>query len=290
MVSSTKHNEITVGCGWWGFRELPFEAHLARCVSFGFRTLEIGIGNEFVATFPMDTDRDQVAAARSEANAAGISLAFATAENDFTLSDAEAHRSMCEHALRVVDIASLFGVSHLRLFAGFTPAKDVTDRLYVQLIDAFKLVAERCAPYGIAISVETHGKITWRNGVAFHENTVTTDPHFLERLMVDLPDNVGFNYDPGNIKAVWPDVSDCFLSILGDRINYCHLKDWVARDGGWVAAAIGDGTLDYGKLLPMIPFGGTYLIEYEPLDDLDDGIRRSLAYLEQLGYRINMNE
>lgn len=279
---------MDVGCGWWGFRELPFAAHLDMCSTVGFRTLEIGIGDEFTATFPMETGRKQVAEAVSKAAGAGIKLSLATAENDFSLSDSRAHRHTLDHVLAVIDIARLFGVSHLRLFAGFTPVKDFTARLYEQVVDAFKLVNERCVEYGIAISIETHGKITWKGDVALHENTISTDPHYLERLMRDLPGNIGFNYDPGNIKAVWPEESDCFASILADRINYCHLKDWIARDGGWVAAAIGDGTLDYGSLLPRISYNGVYLIEYEPLGDLEDGIRRSLAYLEQLGYVVKL--
>lgn len=288
MVPTTSQKIIDVGCGWWGFRELPFAAHLNVCSAVGFRTLEIGIGDEFAATFPMNTDEKWVDEAMSKAAQAGIKLSLATAENDFSLTDPQAHRQMLDHVLAVIDIARLFGVSHLRLFAGFTPAKDFTARLYEQVVDAFKLVNERCVEYGIAISIETHGKITWKGGVAHHENTISTDPYYLDRLMRDLPANIGFNYDPGNIKAVWPEESDCFVSILADRINYCHLKDWIARDGGWVAAAIGDGALDYSSLLPKIPYDGVYLIEYEPLRDLEDGIRRSLAYLERLGYVIKL--
>jgi len=288
MGLTTGQKVIAVGCGWWGFRERAFATHLDSCAATGFRTLEIGIGDEFAATFPMNTDRQQAAEAMSKAAEAGIKLSFATAENDFSLADPQAHRRMLEHVLAVIDIARLFRVSHLRLFAGFTPAKEVTARRYEQVVDAFKVVNERCVEYGIAISVETHGKITWKGDVAHHENTISTDPHYLERLVRDLPPNIGFNYDPGNIKAVWPEESDCLVSIINERINYCHLKDWIARDGGWVAGAIGDGTLDYSSLLPKISFDGIYLIEYEPLDDVEEGIRRSLTYLEQLGYRINL--
>lgn len=288
MGLTTGQKTIAVGCGWWGFRERAFVTHLDSCAANGFRTLEIGIGDEFAATFPMNTDQQQAAEAIAAATAADIKLSFATAENDFSLADPQAHRRMVAHVLAVIDIARLFGVSHLRLFAGFTPAKEVTARLYEQVIDAFQIVNERCMEHGIAISIETHGKITWKGGVALHENTISTDPHYLERLVRDLPANIGFNYDPGNIKAVWPGEPDCWVSIINERINYCHLKDWVACDGGWVAGAIGDGTLDYGTLLPKIAFDGTYLIEYEPLSDLEDGIRRSLTHLEQLGYRINL--
>ena len=60
------------------------------------------------------------------------------------------------------------------------------------------------------------------------------------------------------------------------------MKDW-ARDGeGWRAVAIGDDDMDWGALLQAIPFDGVHLIEYEPTEDVVDGIRRSLAYLDRV--------
>jgi hypothetical protein len=39
-------------------------------------------------------------------------------------------------------------------------------------------------------------------------------------------------------------------------------------------------------LLPQVRFGGVYLIEYEPTEDIVDGIRRSLAYLTRIGFTL----
>ena len=49
---------------------------------------------------------------------------------------------------------------------------------------------------------------------------------------------------------------------------------------GW--PAIGDDELDYAPLFERMSFSGVYLIEYEPLHDCEDGIRRSLDYLERI--------
>ncbi len=286
-MEDTSAGKIKVGCGWWGFRELGFSSQLDIAARFGFHNLEIGIGDEFRATFPMDTTDVSAGLAVRAGLERGLAFTYATAENDFTLGDAKRHGAMVAHALEVVRIAGLFGVSNLRLFAGFTPASEVTESRYRQVVDAFLWILDRCRPLGISIGIETHGKISWKDGVARHENTISTDPAYLERLLRDLPEEIGFNFDPGNIKAVWPDRQDCFVSLLAGRINYCHLKDWVEKDGGWVAAAIGDGTLDYGSLIPEIAFDGIYLIEYEPLVDLEAGIQRSLAHLRGLGYKLD---
>ena len=57
------------------------------------------------------------------------------------------------------------------------------------------------------------------------------------------------------------------------------MKEWEQRGEGWVACAIGDDAGDYGPLFEERIFEGVYLIEYEPLEDSEDGIQRSLDYL-----------
>ena len=55
-----------------------------------------------------------------------------------------------------------------------------------------------------------------------------------------------------------------------------------------VKAPVGDPVdgLDWGDLLLRTGYDGTYLVEYEPLHDTLDGIRRSLAALEAAGFEL----
>ena len=79
----------------------------------------------------------------------------------------------------------------------------------------------------MTIAIETHGGITFDDDEAAHHfNSVSTDPESLIRIIDQLPPTVGFNYDPGNIKAVRPDDKNLLLRAINERINYCHLKDW----------------------------------------------------------------
>jgi sugar phosphate isomerase/epimerase len=122
------------------------------------------------------------------------------------------------------------------------------------------------------------------DGTAHHEHTVTTESDALRRLLRELPPSVGFNWDPGNLKAVNPADRLCAMALLDGRINYCHLKDWRRSGSGWIACAIGDDDLDYGPLLQHVTYDGIFHIEYEPTHDPEDGIRRSLEYLRREGY------
>ena len=284
----TMQNEriISVGLGEWGFRNLPMRQHFEIAAQFGCRWLEFGIGGDQVGRLPEFPDAGQIAEYRALNEEFGIQTPFCCIENDFTLADAGAHAAMIEKCSRQLLAAAECGATHVRLFAGFTPAAEVTPTIWSRMISAFEAMEEQCAGLGLTIAIETHGGIRFNDdGSATHINSVTTDPDCLRRLMEELPSRVGFNFDPGNIKAVRPDDPDCCLSIINERINYCHMKDWSRQGEGWVAVAIGDDDLDYTPLFERMSFSGVYLIEYEPLHDCEEGIQRSLDYLERIASR-----
>ncbi|MFZ2657800.1 MAG: sugar phosphate isomerase/epimerase family protein [Victivallales bacterium] len=255
------------------------EEHFNLCRAFGFKTMEIGIGGGQIGRLPEKMTEAEIADFRKMGDSYGITTPFCCIENDFTLSSPGDHDRMLTSVTRQLRLVAKLGASQARLFAGFMPLSETTEETWRQMLAAFSRCAEVCAEVGITAAIETHGRITMREGVAFHESTVTTDRAALQRLMDSLPGQIGFNFDPGNIKAAAPnDVALC-LDIINDRITYCHLKDWKRQNGGWTAAAPGDDDLDYATLLPKMKYDGIYLIEYEPVNDVQEGIARSLAYL-----------
>lgn len=277
---------ILLGCGEWGFRELPLRSHFEIAARFGFHYLEFGIGVGYAGVLSPSISAPEIREFKAYGEAADIRSLQCCIENDFTLADPEAHASMIEKAVREIRLAGRLGANQVRLFAGFTPAASMTEPLWEQMLDAFRVCENACQGLGIGIAIETHGKITMRDGAAHHEHTVSTDPASIDRLLRELPQSIGFNYDPGNLKAVEPGDTDLLLSRIGSRITYCHLKDWKRRQDGWEAVAIGDDTLDYASLLSRMDYDGVYLIEYEPVRDVEQGIARSIAYLNRIGVDI----
>ncbi len=272
---------MKIGCGEWGFRDLPMEEHFGICRTFGFKTMEFGIGGGRTGRLAEELTDAGIASFLAMGKRYGIRTPFCCIENDFTLPPAQ-HAAMLARTLASIRLAARLGASHVRLFAGFTPASQMTEPLWRQMIAAFAAADAVCKPLGLLISIETHGRITMHDGAACHEHTVTTDRTALSRLVKELPIRVGFNYDPGNIKAAAPDDRRLCLDLINDRINYCHLKDWRRKGLGWEALAVGDDDLDYAPLLKQMKFDGVYLIEYEPTADVEDGIGRSLAYLAKI--------
>ncbi|MDH3585225.1 MAG: sugar phosphate isomerase/epimerase [Phycisphaerae bacterium] len=274
---------MIVGCGEWGFRDLPLADHFEIAARLGFRTLEFGIGGGQTGRLPEQPGPQDIDHLRSLADRFQIRTPFCCIENDFTLPDAAAHAEMVAKVLDQLEVAADCEATHVRLFAGFTPAEEMTESIWQRMTDAFEISQAACADLGLQIAIETHGAITFGpDGSARHRHTVSTDPASLKRLIDELPLEVGFNYDPGNLKAVNPMDRTCQLDLLNSRTNYCHLKDWNPSGEGWVACAIGDDDLDYRPILQGMDFNGVYLIEYEPVGDVEAGIQRSLAYLRDV--------
>ena len=289
MADPDTARKIVVGCGEWGFREMPMERHFQIAHSFGFHYLEFGIGGGKtgrLSEIPCPREIDQFL---ELANKYQIQTPFCCIENDFTLVDPDAHRAMVDKVLQQMAVAMQCRATHVRLFAGFTPLRDMTDAIWNRLLDALNECQNLADKLGLQIAIETHGAIRHgTNGEAIHFPTVTTDYGGLNQLLRSMPLKMGINYDPGNIKAAEANTANLHLPLLNHRINYCHLKDWKRQGQGWVACAVGDDDLNYGTLIQKMRFDGVYLIEYEPLHDLEDGIRRSLQNLRSAGIPLAM--
>lgn len=223
-----------------------------------------------------------VAAFRQLADGHGVTTQYFCLENDFTRPDADEHAAQVRPVLAQLPAAADCGAGVVRLFAGFTPVDAMTEAIWGRLIASLAECAAAAATRGLTVAIETHGAIAFLpDGAAVHRHTVTTHRDGLARLLRELPPAVGFNYDPGNLKAADPSDHSYAADLLAGRVTYCHLKDWRWLGDGWVACAPGDDDLDYAGLLPVAGFDGVYLIEYEPLQDTVDGLKRSLAYLRR---------
>lgn len=280
---------LTVGCGEWGFRNLPMHRHFELAAEFGFRELEFGIGGNQIGRLSESPTPGEIADFRALSATWGIRTPGCCIENDFTLLDVELHNVQVQKAIAQAHAAALCGARQVRFFAGFTPVSEMTERIWSQLFTALIECDAELEKLGLTMAIETHGAVRFQeDGSIVHSHTVTTERNALSRLLAELPERIGFNYDPGNVRAANPADTRYAVDLLAGRITYCHLKDWVRSGEGWLACAVGDAAdgIDFKALLPKTNYHGTYLIEYEPLSDTRDGIARSLAHLRSAGFAL----
>jgi sugar phosphate isomerase/epimerase len=280
---------LKAGCGEWGFRNLPMHLHFEIAAEFGFKELEFGIGGAQPGRLSEDPTPAEIRGFRTLGADWGIATPGCCIENDFTLADAALHAAQVQKALAQSRAAALCGAKQVRFFAGFTPVSEMTEPQWSRLLSALLKCDAELETLGLTMAIETHGAIRFQpDGSAIHLHTATTDRSALSRLLSELPERIGFNYDPGNVRAADPADTRYGVDLLAGRITYCHLKDWLRSGEGWVACAVGDARdgIDFKALLPKTNYHGTFLIEYEPLADTREGIARSLAHLRSEGFAL----
>jgi sugar phosphate isomerase/epimerase len=264
--------------------------HFEIAAGFGFQELEFGIGGGQVGRLSEEPTPAEIAGFRALSAEWGLATPGCCIENDFTLPDAGLHAAAVQKAIAQCRAAALCGAKQVRFFTGFTPVSEMSEVLWSRMLSGLLECDAELEKLGLTMAIETHGAIRFQqDGSAIHLHTVTTERTALSRLLAELPARVGFNYDPGNVRAADPADTRYAVDLLAGRITYCHLKDWLRFGDGWVACAVGDARdgIDFRALLPKTRYQGTFLIEYEPLSDTHEGIARSLAHLQAEGFVLN---
>lgn len=275
--------EIRIGAAGWGFREMDVPRQLDVVKELGLHSLELGIANA-----PKDVREDAAVEVLEQIRSAyvqrGISLEFAATGNDFTLAEEALVEADVKKVLRVVDICSFLGIRCLRIFAGFSPYGEVDEMRFQRMIRALNLVTRYGKDQGVTAAVETHGGVAGFSDGVLHFHSVTTEITCLERLVKETDESLKFVFDPANLDAIPGADGKEVLELLGPRISYVHVKDFVRLPGDHLrSAAMGEGRADWkGMIKQVLRWTGDLMIEYEETEDIRDGTRRSRDFLERI--------
>jgi sugar phosphate isomerase/epimerase len=272
------------GAAAWGFRETGLEQQLALMKKYGLAELELSIAGHPNDCLQLGCTSAEIAQVKKLYAEYGIGLSATSASNDFTFAEPEKCREQLRDICLKLEIAGRLGAKHVRVFAGFSPAAEVSNARWELMIDCLRQAAVAAEKNGVRIAVETHGGVESCGGGVRHFHSTSSRPDLLEKMMGELPTEVGLVFDPGNLGAVGLD-TDEVISLYRqyrNRICYFHLKDFAPLStGGLLPCACGDGKLDWSKLAVVFAeFPGVGLIEYELPEDVEDGLRRSLSALE----------
>ncbi|MEG0852252.1 MAG: sugar phosphate isomerase/epimerase [Angelakisella sp.] len=269
-----------IGLACWGLREEPLKTQLKMANDLGVKFLEISIANS-PNDIKLSADDNEIAQVRALYEENGLSINYAATGNDFTLESAEEVAHEVEKVKRVIAICSRLHCTHLRIFAGFSAADQVTGKRFEILSGAMYEVARTAREAGICLVVELHGGVnSYKQGVE-HFHSVTTRKDKLLSLLEVLPSDVRFLLDPANLWAVGITDPQEYYFMLQERIAYMHCKDFVRIPNGLVLpSACGTGELDWQQFFKTAAaFKGALLVEYENPHDVELGMRESIDFI-----------
>lgn len=262
----------------WGFRELPLEEQLKTTNQMGLRIHELGIANA-PTDISLDASDNELENIKKLYKKYDIDLLCAATGNDFTVGNGDV-----EKVKKVTDICAKLGVKFLRIFAGFSPVKEVTGERWQVMIDSLNECAEHAKDKNIILAIETHGGVNnFENGEVEHFASTTTIAEILTKMLDELDSSVMFVYDPANLYAVGIERPNEIYKILKCRVGYVHLKDFKTMPSGHLKpAACGESDMDWKEILQGLgDFKGPMLFEYEIPEDLESGLQRSYEFIKR---------
>jgi len=182
-----------------------------------------------------------------------------------------------------IDLASHLGVPIVNTGIGVTSDPKEVERFYKEF-DALLAYAEK---RDIKIGLESHAGLT--------ETAVAT----LALCNKLGRSNVGLNYDAANVRFYTgldpvTDLESCEQA-LRDRIVHVHIKDHRGGKGNWDFPPLGDGEVNFKKLVEIfrrVGYRGPYSLEIQFLgpgttdptpEFIDEGIAASYRFMHNLG-------
>jgi sugar phosphate isomerase/epimerase len=165
----------------------------------------------------------------------------------------ELREHRCGIALLYCDLARDLGVTALAAHAGFIP-HDAADRRYGPLVEALRVILDRCAAYG----------------QTFHLETGQEPAAVLLRFLRDVDRaNLGVNFDPANFLLYDTDDPLTALDVLGPFVGGVHCKDGLRPTAPGTLGRevpLGEGAVPFPALLSrlrQLGYRGPLVIERE---------------------------
>ncbi|MBO4355823.1 MAG: sugar phosphate isomerase/epimerase [Clostridia bacterium] len=175
----------------------------------------------------------------------------------------------------VVKEHKTFGCNYLGIggFRGLENESDVDE-----LVDAVKQIAPVLKENGCLFMYHNHFTEMIKN-----EKGVTRLLELAERTS---PDELGFTLDTYWLQYGGADVTD-YCQILAGRLPCVHFKDMKVVGREIRMAAVGDGTINFEKLVPILENGGTKYVYVEQDicygESPFDALARSYRCLRSIG-------
>ncbi len=248
-----------------------FEEALQGLAEAGYRGVELAAVPG--ATEHVDVHGDP-AEVRARLDHYGLEAVSISGHSDLTT------REGLEHGLAVVRWAERFGLPVVNTaVGGHAPDVDESEEAFLRNIGP---LADAAQAAGLTIALEIHGEL-----MASGERSLP----LLERIGHPA---VAVNYDTANVEFYSGVRAEDDLPQVADRVANVHLKDMRGGKGEWDFPAVGEGHVDFARVIEILRgagFEGPYSVEVEftggvpwpPLDEVTAAMRASRETLAAHG-------
>jgi L-ribulose-5-phosphate 3-epimerase len=242
---------------------------LAGIAEAGYRYVELSAVPGWTEHVDLDTPPADV---RRTLEGYGLEAVSLSGHSDLTT------REGLEHGIKAVRWAADYGLAIVNTAVGGHESADENEALFLGNVGELADAAEYA---GVLVALEIHGDIMASSDVTLP---------LLEKIGRD---SIKVNYDTANVEYYSGDRAVDDLPRIAPHLAHVHLKDTTGGKGNWNFPAVGDGTVDFARVLEILRdagYTGPYSVEIEfqgepwpPLDDVTAAMRRSYDHLRGLG-------
>jgi L-ribulose-5-phosphate 3-epimerase len=246
-----------------------FDEALAGIAAAGFRHVELSAVPGWTEHVDLDADPADV---RLRVEGFGLQAVSLSAHSDLTT------REGVTHGVKAVGWAARYGIPVVNTAVGGHSSADENEAAFLANVGE---LADAADAAGVVVALEIHGDIMASSDV--------TIP-LLEKIGRD---SIRINYDTGNVEFYSGERAVDDLPKITRQLAHVHLKDTAGGKGNWDFPAVGDGTVDFRRVLEILRgagYDGPYSVEIEfkgepwpPLDEVTQAMRRSHEHLAALG-------
>jgi sugar phosphate isomerase/epimerase len=237
---------------------------------------EAGYGAVELSAVPGWTEHVDVhadpAATRSRLEHYGLTAVSISGHSDLTTAEG------LEHGLAVVRWADRFGVPIVNTAIGGHAHVDESEDAFMGNIGT---LADAAQAAGLVVALEIHGDLM---------ATGALSAALLDRIGHPA---VRVNYDTANVEHYGGVRAEDDLPAIADRVANVHLKDMRGGKGEWDFPAIGEGHVDFARVLAILRdagYDGPYAVEVEfagepwpPLAEVTRAMTASREALARVG-------
>lgn len=246
-----------------------FEEALAGIAEAGYSSVELSAVPGWTEHVDLDRDPGEV---RRLLDHYGLTAVSLSGHSDLTT------REGLEHGVKAVRWAAAYGIPIMNTAVGGHQSADEDEGAFLANMGE---LADAAEAEGVVVTLEIHGDIMASSDV--------TIP-LMEKIGRD---SIKVNYDTANVEFYSGQRAVDDLPKITRYLAHVHLKETTGGKGNWNFPAIGDGTVDFGRVLKILAdagYAGPLSVELEftgepwpPLAEVTDSMRRSYEHLSALG-------
>jgi L-ribulose-5-phosphate 3-epimerase len=251
------------------FHTYSREEALAGIAEAGYRAVELTAVEGWTEHVDLDAHTGEL---RARLEHYGLEPVVLSGHSDLTTADGLAY------GIKAVRWCADYGLPVMNTAIGGHASQDENESAFLSNIESLADAAEDA---GVDVALEIHGDI------------MASSPVTLPLLDKIGRESVKVNYDTANVEYYSGDTAMDDLPKITGELAHVHLKETTGGKGNWNFPAIGDGHVDFGRVLAILGdagYTGPLSVEIEfqgepwpSLDDVNAAMRRSYENLSALG-------